>query len=203
MSTVVKILEAALPKVRIHGWQEAMTLAIREEGLSDQAASIFPNHEFDLVQYWLDKQVNALSKVELDSNATPESRAKTLIEARLKANAALGPFLSPMVKMLAEPRHLRLSLDHLGRLSDEIWYLSGDRSSDSRWYTRRGGLGAVYAAAEAFQTQDTSKQFKDTMKLARKGINGLSSGESACDNVTEWVAFNVIASFNVLKSLTR
>lgn len=39
------------------------------------------------------------------------------------------------------------SVAELARLSDEMWFLAGDASVDTSWYTKRAGLAAIYAAA--------------------------------------------------------
>lgn len=43
------------------------------------------------------------------------------------------------------PSNISSSVKELAELSDEIWYLSGDKSSDFDWYTRRASLSAVYS----------------------------------------------------------
>jgi len=41
--------------------------------------------------------------------------------------------------------NLPTSISELAKLSDEIWYLAGDTSVDTAWYTKRASLSAVYA----------------------------------------------------------
>ena len=38
------------------------------------------------------------------------------------------------------------SISELAKLSDEIWYLAGDTSVDTAWYTKRASLSVVYAS---------------------------------------------------------
>ena len=38
------------------------------------------------------------------------------------------------------------SISELAKLSDEIWYLAGDTSVDTAWYTKRASLSAIYAS---------------------------------------------------------
>jgi ubiquinone biosynthesis protein COQ9 len=47
---------------------------------------------------------------------------------------------------MALPENVPLSLRELAKLSDEMWFLTGDRSVDFSWYTKRGSLSAVYAS---------------------------------------------------------
>lgn len=44
------------------------------------------------------------------------------------------------------PENVGSSVAELARLSDEIWFLAGDRSVDFSWYTKRATLSAVYAS---------------------------------------------------------
>jgi len=43
-------------------------------------------------------------------------------------------------------RNIPTSISELAKLSDEIWYLAGDTSVDTAWYTKRASLSAVYAS---------------------------------------------------------
>lgn len=38
------------------------------------------------------------------------------------------------------------SISELAKLSDEMWYLAGDTSVDTSWYTKRATLSTVYAS---------------------------------------------------------
>lgn len=48
---------------------------------------------------------------------------------------------------MAQPAYVGPSLAELGRLSDEMWFLAGDTSLDSSWYTKRARLAAIYASS--------------------------------------------------------
>ena len=48
-----------------------------------------------------------------------------------------------------EPSNLPRTLQLLAVLSDELWYHAGDTSTDTRWYSRRAGLLALYSSAGA------------------------------------------------------
>lgn len=66
---------------------------------------------------------------------------------------------------MAQPSYVSPSLAELARLSDDIWFLVGDTSVDTSWYTKRASLASIYAAAELYQTQDTSDGHKDTERF--------------------------------------
>lgn len=42
--------------------------------------------------------------------------------------------------MMGQPQNSPRALEILALLMDEIWYLVGDRSVDSSWYTKRAAL---------------------------------------------------------------
>ena len=42
--------------------------------------------------------------------------------------------------------NIPVSMLELAKLSDEIWFLAGDESHDTTWYTKRATLSAVYAS---------------------------------------------------------
>ena len=47
---------------------------------------------------------------------------------------------------MAHPSYVSTSIAELARLSDEIWFLAGDTSVDSSWYTKRASLSMVYSS---------------------------------------------------------
>ena len=47
---------------------------------------------------------------------------------------------------MAQPSYLPTSIAELARLSDEIWFLAGDTSVDTSWYTKRASLSMIYSS---------------------------------------------------------
>ena len=60
------------------------------------------------------------------------------------------------------PRNIATTLGKIHDISDEIWFLAGDRSKDINWYTKRALLSKIYAATETFMVQDQSHDFEET-----------------------------------------
>ena len=58
--------------------------------------------------------------------------------------------------MMALPENVARSVAELARLADEMWFLSGDRSVDFSWYTKRATLSAVYASTGAPSYENTN-----------------------------------------------
>ena len=59
----------------------------------------------------------------------------------------------------------------LFNISDEIWYLSGDTSTDFNYYTKRIILMNVYSASFFYFLQDSSKEYLKTKDFIDKQIS--------------------------------
>jgi len=96
--------------------------------------------------------------------------------------------------------NITASTAELGRLVDEIWYLAGDVSVDTSWYTKRGLLAGVYASAEVFMSQDRSVGFKETENFVDRRLQDVMRVGGAAGAVTEWMGFTAISAVNVARS---
>lgn len=202
-STRERILKAGLEKVPSEGFEKALMLGIREAGYRDITHNLFPGGPFDLVKYHLETARNDLQNVELSNETDQYKRLLLLLQHRLKANSSIQPRLSEAISIMTLPQNVPTSLSELHELSDELWYLSNDRTSDFSWYTKRAALSSVYVASELFMAQDQSTEYRDTLDFAAKRLQEVQVTGYASDSTMEWLKFNTIASFNVLKSLTR
>uniref|UniRef100_A0A060T5H1 Ubiquinone biosynthesis protein n=1 Tax=Blastobotrys adeninivorans TaxID=409370 RepID=A0A060T5H1_BLAAD len=202
-----RVLQTALGKVPQLGFDRALLASVRESGLSDSALALFPKGSFDLVKFHLQTAKQDLEKVQLESAGTGNWHSdsiSTLLEHRLRANNRLGEGrLQEALSIMTMPANLVDSLSELHDLSDEVLYLSGERTSDFSWYTKRGAVSSIYAASELFMTQDQSTEFRDTMEFMKDRVKNYDQLEYAGSSVGEWLKFNSMGAFNVLKSLTR
>ncbi|QDS71749.1 hypothetical protein FKW77_009008 [Venturia effusa] len=101
---------------------------------------------------------------------------------------------------MAQPTHIPSSTTELWRLADEIWFLAGDVSVDTSWYTKRASLSAIYAATEVFQTQDQSTEFRDTEAFLDARLGESRTFGVAMGAVGEWVGYTGYSVVNVLRS---
>ena len=101
---------------------------------------------------------------------------------------------------MALPSNIPTSISELHALSDEIWYLSGDVSVDTSWYTKRASLSTIYAATELFMTTDKSTDYNDTKEFLDRRFKDVQIVGGALGNFTEWVGFGASAGVNVLRS---
>lgn len=92
------------------------------------------------------------------------------------------------------------SLHELFLLSDEIWFLSGDKTVDASWYTKRASLASVYAATEVYQTTDQSTDNRDTAAFLERRLEEARVMGGAWANVKEWTGFQAMAGVNLARS---
>ena len=101
---------------------------------------------------------------------------------------------------MAQPSYVPASLAELARLSDEIWYLAGDKSVDSSWYTKRASLSAIYSATEVFMTQDKSANFIETEQFLDSRLGDVMEAGTFLGALSEWVDYTAHSTVNVLRS---
>jgi ubiquinone biosynthesis protein COQ9 len=101
---------------------------------------------------------------------------------------------------MAQPSCAPASLAELARLSDEIWYLAGDESVDSSWYTKRASLSAIYSATEVFMTQDKSKNFIETEQFLDSRLGDVMKMGGLVGALSEWADYTAHSAVNVLRS---
>src|SRR2546429_4290798 len=101
---------------------------------------------------------------------------------------------------MAHPTYVPASLAELARLADEIWYLAGDTSVDSSWYTKRASLSAVFASTEVFMTTDQSAGFIETKEFLERRLDDAQMVGGWAKDISEWMGFTGHAFVNVLRS---
>lgn len=102
--------------------------------------------------------------------------------------------------IMAQPTYVPASLAELARLSDEIWFLAGDVSVDSSWYTKRASLSAVYSASEVYMTQDYSPDFMETEQFLDARLADVAKVGSVMGALGQWVDYTGHSALNVLRS---
>ena len=188
-----------------HGFtQEALTLGAKDTGYLEVSTNLFPKGPFDLVKYHLVSQRLGLkTRVQFPDERTGVGRrVRSLVLERLRANidAGIVPRWQEALAMMSLAENIPASLQELGALSDEIWFLAGDTSVDSSWYTKRASLSGVYAATEIFQTTDQSTEFKDTEQFLDRRLEELRTMGGAVSSTMEWMGFEGGALVNLLRS---
>jgi ubiquinone biosynthesis protein COQ9 len=101
---------------------------------------------------------------------------------------------------MAQPKYVPASLKELAMLSDEIWYLSGDKAVDASWYTKRASLSIVYSTSELFMTNDQSPGFTETHKFLRRRLEEATTAGGLVGSLGDWGNFTFHAGVNILRS---
>ncbi|KAF2876775.1 COQ9-domain-containing protein [Massariosphaeria phaeospora] len=202
------ILSASISHVPSYGFTlNALTLGACDAGYLDVSTNLLPRGVFDLVNYHLVMQRLALKDTVQfpteggqgrSSSIGAKIRALTL--ARLHANRPVIHRWQEALAIMAQPSYVPASLDELAQLADEIWFLAGDKSVDSSWYTKRASLSAVYSATEVFMTQDTSKDFVETEKFLDARLEDAIKVGGFLGAVSGWVDYTGHSALNVLRN---
>ncbi|KAK3061395.1 hypothetical protein LTS18_006351 [Coniosporium uncinatum] len=224
------ILSAALTHVPTHGFTStSLTLGARSAGYVDVSTQLFPRGAFELVAYHLvtrrlalKESVSSLDPAQTDLgqqhhqhhqqqqqyHPQPQrprqpgvgARVRDLTMARLRHNAPVIHKLPEALALMSLSSNVPASLRELAALSDEIWYLASDAAVDFSWYTKRASLSAVYAAAEVYQTQDQSTEFRDTERFLDSRLEELRTVGGLVGDVGQWVGGTMAGALGVLRS---
>ena len=101
---------------------------------------------------------------------------------------------------MAQPSYVPTSLSELAKLADEIWFLAGDESVDTSWYTKRATLSTIYSATELYMTQDKSANFIETEQFLDNRLEDLKKVGGFMGALGEWVNYTGHSTVNVLRS---
>jgi ubiquinone biosynthesis protein COQ9 len=92
------------------------------------------------------------------------------------------------------------SLRELHALSDEIWYLAGDTSVDTSWYTKRASLAALYASSELFMTTDTSKDLAATEEFVDRRLEDVQKVGGTIHGLNQFAGYWAGSTLNLGRS---
>ena len=210
-ATETRILDAATKHIPNCGFtRDALIKGAEDVGYLSVSLALFPRGAYELVMYHLITQRlhlrDSLPWMTNSHHAHDErtssvgSKVRLAVLARLRANVAIAHRYSEAIALMSLASNIPPSLVELGQLSDEIWWLAGDRSVDPSWYTKRGLLSAVYAATETFMTQDRSTDFKDTEKFLDRRLEDVKILGQGVSDVGQFVGYAGISTINVLRS---
>ena len=82
----------------------------------------------------------------MPAHRCPASHASQLRIWLKLADVVSTDLLIKALAVMSLAGNIPASLSELAKLSDEIWFLAGDQSHDTTWYTKRATLSAVYAS---------------------------------------------------------
>jgi ubiquinone biosynthesis protein COQ9 len=161
------VLLAFLPNVPFDGWTRAALRAAASRVGVDSAvlASLFPRGPRDVAawfSHWADRQtVAALAPKKIGGLKIRERIAAgvmTRLEILLPHREAVRRSLLQLAGPLGAPLAAKLLYDTV----DTLWRAAGDTATDFNFYTKRGLLGAVYAATTLYWLDDRSDDMAAT-----------------------------------------
>ncbi|PFH63033.1 hypothetical protein XA68_10074 [Ophiocordyceps unilateralis] len=201
------ILAASYRHVPEHGFsQRALRLGARDAGYLDISPAALPDGSFSLIRYHLVTQRRALaspSRALYVHDQHPPSVATAVAEltwARLMGNEAVIHQWQEALAVMAQAAWLPSSLKELALLSDEIWFLAGDKSVDSSWYSKRASLSLIYSTTELFMTNDKSPRFAETRQFLDRRLGEAGAAANVVAALGQWMGFTMNAGINVLRS---
>ncbi|KAF9456758.1 hypothetical protein BDZ94DRAFT_1274874 [Collybia nuda] len=178
MLSSVRLLQLALPLVKNHGFtrdalaRSVMALPLSEahtEPLSETSVSALfgsgDSSRRNLIKAWLDDGIRYMDTM------PPGSSVNEVLRARLEYNEPVLQFLPEAFALLASPQSglppldLRPALQHASTIADKACRITGDKSLQLAWYTRRMSLATIYSVSELHQltSPDTAYTFLETL----------------------------------------
>ncbi|XP_078063752.1 ubiquinone biosynthesis protein COQ9, mitochondrial, partial [Mustelus asterias] len=185
-----QLLSVALEFVPSFGWSlEAIAEGAKVLNLSPAVTGMFSHGPGDLVLYFVhqcNKQLSEQLAEQHQKVQTGQQQAKKTdrlvkdaVEARLRMVIPYIDTWPKAMSILLLPQNITESLRSLTNMVDEVWYYAGDRSTDSKWYTKRAILAGIYNSAELVLLQDSSPDYEDTWNfLQNRVIDAVNMADS-------------------------
>ncbi|KAI6245357.1 Ubiquinone biosynthesis protein coq9, mitochondrial [Erysiphe necator] len=204
-SLQTQILSEAILNVPNYGFtQTSLSRGANSIGLIDATTNLFPTGPFSLVHYHLYTQRLALkahlSHIHEDELRGTGAKVKALTWWRLGANKDIIHRWSEALALMSLTPNILTSIKELSLLVDEIWYLSGDISVDTSWYTKRASLATVYTSTELFMLADKSPGFEETSQFLERRLADVQKVGSTLGALGQWGSFTASAALNTLRS---
>lgn len=145
-----QLIEAMLVHVPFDGWSmDARDAAAEDLKLDAQDAMRLIPDDAAAIDAFTDMADRQMARA-LDALDPRPEKISAIIRAavlcRLEGAEAQREAVSQALKILARPQHAQLAAKTLYRTVDRIWRLTGDRSVDFSFYTKRATLAGVYSA---------------------------------------------------------
>ena len=181
------ILAEALQLVPQYGWTRmALEEACAKLDLPRTVHGLFPGGEVDLIAHYVEQCNSQLAgAVEWDASTPMRDRLKQACRRRLEMVLPYQDSWGDALRTLASPWNVMRGARLLHETSDEILHVSGDESTDLGWYSKRGGLSAVYAASELHLLSDMNPEKPDTWAFLDNRLDNYAGAIQACSQVSK------------------
>ncbi|KAF8774702.1 Ubiquinone biosynthesis protein COQ9 like protein [Argiope bruennichi] len=186
----LQILKAGLDFVPEHGWsKQSIALGAQSLGLSSSSHTLIEDGGADLVHYFnflCNEKLEDYLKEKYSSNKEKLDIHHYIEDALAYRLKMIIPYVSKWPEAMAlmvSPFQFPTDSKNLLDLVDRIWYLSGDRSLDLTWYTKRGSLALAYRLCELSLLQDKSPEYSDTFEFLQRRVENIVDASGFIDNV--------------------
>ncbi|KAI9238328.1 hypothetical protein MVEG_00893 [Podila verticillata NRRL 6337] len=197
------ILKTALTLVPQYGWTTtSIAKAAESMGYPSIIHGMFPNGGADLIEYFLQDCLNKLP-LELEGRMEGLSTSEKVRLGVLTRLGMIAPYVDRWPEALAvmgQPSNVTMSLGHLAKIVDEIWYLAGDKSADMNWYTKRASLMGVYTTTELYMTTDKTPNFQATQKFLDRRFEDAATLGKASSEVLQLAEFGAKSVLGLIAS---
>ena len=154
-----QLVGAMLANVPIDGWTwlALETGAIKLGFKEGDARRIFINDlgaTADHFALWSDRRMLAQLKDHDLESMRVRDRIYTCVKIRLKINAKHKEAMRRLLSFLALPQNTGLASKLAWQTCSEMWYASGDNSTDWNYYSKRALLASVYSSTVLYWMVD-------------------------------------------------
>lgn len=192
-----QILSVALENVPMYGWSaQSISVAVDALDLSPTSTEMFKRGGLDLLLFFTEEANKTLTehlirKAQMEKLDTEEARGR-FIESAIKTRLQMIiPYIDTWpqaLKLLASPGAAPDVVQNGTEMMDEIFYHSGDLSTDMTWYSKRAVLASIYCSTELFMLNDKSPEFRDTWAFLHRRMNDARSLKDLKDSLDNAVS---------------
>ncbi|GBM09813.1 Ubiquinone biosynthesis protein COQ9, mitochondrial [Araneus ventricosus] len=186
----LQILKAGLDFVPQHGWsKQSIALGAQSLGLSSSSHTLIEDGSADLVHYFnflCNEKLEDYLKEKYSSNKEKVNIQHYIEDALTHRLNMIIPYVSKWPEAMAlmvSPLQFPTDSKNLLDLVDRVWYLSGDRSLDLTWYSKRVSLALAYRMCELSLLQDKSPEYSDTFEFLQRRVENIVNASEFIDNV--------------------
>ena len=225
--TRIDLIKAMLTHVPFDGWtweameQGAIDIGYEKKKTSSERIKIFKdlfkNGSIDFIDIFseiIDLEVKEkYNSIEAKPERVPE-KIKKIIMIRLNLCQKFKEAVRSSISLSAIPVNTKISLNILYRTCNSIWRITGDKSTDFSFYTRRISLAAVYTSTLLFWLNDKSINNIETeffLDRRLKDISKISSLKRPLSDMKKFAnnfnglknTINIKSAFSFLKKISK
>ena len=223
----IDLIRAMLTHVPFDGWtweameQGAIDISFEKKKTSSSRIEIFKdlfkNGSIDFIDVFsemIDLEVKQnYDLIDPKPERVPE-KIKKIIMIRLKLCQKYKEAVRSSIALTAIPTNAKTSINILYRTCNSIWRISGDKSTDFSFYTRRISLATVYTSTLLFWLNDKSNDNVETeyfLDRRLKDISKISSFKKPFSEVKKFTnnfdrlknTINIKSVFSFLKKINN